>query len=212
MTDCPNAEMRDRLPDLLHERLDANARAAVVAHVDECADCRAELALLREVRVSLSSGILAVDAASIARVVVARTAPQRAIGGRHIRWPGWRLAAAAAVVLVGGTSLAALYAMRGEPNGNGHTSGAAVAAAPFVDTTGHTKPRSVIEAPPQVASGAPDVPKSSGELAAAGDVSDLSQSELRALLGDLETIEAVPSTEPEPVTVRVSLPDRGGTD
>ena len=34
MTDCPNAEMRDRLPDLLHERLETSVRAAVMAHVE----------------------------------------------------------------------------------------------------------------------------------------------------------------------------------
>ena len=38
MTDCPNAEMRDRLPDLLHERLETSVRAAVMAHVDQCDD------------------------------------------------------------------------------------------------------------------------------------------------------------------------------
>ncbi|PYP60840.1 MAG: hypothetical protein DMD26_18920, partial [Gemmatimonadetes bacterium] len=57
MTDCPNAEMRDRLPDLLHERLDASARAVVMAHVADCDDCRAELVVLREARVVLASGV-----------------------------------------------------------------------------------------------------------------------------------------------------------
>ena len=36
MNDCPNAEIRDRLPDLLHDRLDPSARAAVTAHVATC--------------------------------------------------------------------------------------------------------------------------------------------------------------------------------
>jgi hypothetical protein len=43
-------------------------------------------------------------------------------------------------------------------------------------------------------------------------VSELSDSELQTLLGDLDTIEAVPPTDPEPVSVRVSLPERGGSD
>jgi hypothetical protein len=50
MNDCPNAEIRDRLPDLLHDRLDVSTRAAVMAHVDDCVDCRAELELLKGVR------------------------------------------------------------------------------------------------------------------------------------------------------------------
>ena len=32
MTDCPNAEIRDLLPDLVHGRLDAAARADVERH------------------------------------------------------------------------------------------------------------------------------------------------------------------------------------
>ena len=49
MNDCSNADIRDQLPDLLHDRLSVTARAAVVAHVDSCVDCRDELELLRGV-------------------------------------------------------------------------------------------------------------------------------------------------------------------
>src|SRR4029078_419075 len=47
MNDCLNAEMRDLLPDLLHDRLAADVRAAVTAHVSACIDCREELEVLR---------------------------------------------------------------------------------------------------------------------------------------------------------------------
>jgi hypothetical protein len=43
-----------------------------------------------------------------------------------------------------------------------------------------------------------------------GGTTDLSESELRALLADIERIDALPMTEPEPMTVRVSLPAGGG--
>mgnify|MGYP001149706736 CR=1 FL=1 len=33
MNDCPNAEMRDLLPDLLHDRLPVDVRGEVTAHV-----------------------------------------------------------------------------------------------------------------------------------------------------------------------------------
>ena len=65
MTDCPNAEMRDRLPDLLHERLEKSVRAAVMAHVDQCEDCRAEMTLLRDARSALSPAVPAIDVAAI---------------------------------------------------------------------------------------------------------------------------------------------------
>jgi len=42
VNDCVNAEIRDQLPDLVHERLDASALAIVMAHVDGCIDCRDE--------------------------------------------------------------------------------------------------------------------------------------------------------------------------
>jgi anti-sigma factor RsiW len=204
--------MRDRLPDLLHERLEASARAAVAAHVNECADCRAELALLRQVRVSLTSGIVGVDTVAIARTVVARTAPRPTSAARGARWADWRLAAAVVVLVVGGASVATVYARHGTPNDSARGSQAVIAAVPPVDTVAPLSARAAVDTAQHTTIAEATVPKASAELAAAGDVSQLSESELRTLLGDLDTIEAVPSTDPEPVTVRVSLPERGGTE
>jgi len=50
MRDCSNGEARDRLPELMHDRLTGQALVALRAHVAECADCRAELALLEQIR------------------------------------------------------------------------------------------------------------------------------------------------------------------
>src|SRR5215204_1696835 len=47
-----NAEVRDALPDLVHGRLDQLNTATMKAHVESCADCRAEMALLKSVRES----------------------------------------------------------------------------------------------------------------------------------------------------------------
>ena len=38
------------------------------------------------------------------------------------------------------------------------------------------------------------------------DIDDLSDNELRALVDDLPTLDALPSADPEPVVVRVALP------
>ncbi|HEX6807774.1 MAG TPA: zf-HC2 domain-containing protein, partial [Gemmatimonadaceae bacterium] len=54
MTDCSRGDMRDLLPDLLHERLDAATRAEVTRHVASCAECRAEVELLRSMRSALA--------------------------------------------------------------------------------------------------------------------------------------------------------------
>lgn len=210
MTDCPNAEMRDRLPDVLHERLDASALAAVMGHVGECADCRAELALLREMRVSLSSGIVAVDSVAIARAVVTRTitAPPAAAPGW--RWSDWRLAAAIALIAIGGASFAAFYATRRPNERRADTAYVADGTRRQAPSTTPAPAPPAVGMPHRVVA-APKAAPAGAELVAAGDVGDLSDSDLRTLLGDLDTIEAVPPTEPEPVTVRVSLPDRGGT-
>jgi hypothetical protein len=97
MRDCPNVEMRERLPDLLHGVLRAEQAAAVRAHVSECADCRAELAMLESVR-----GALAAPRVDTARIVPKLPTYQRpSLWVRATRSPQLR-AAAAVVLLVGG--------------------------------------------------------------------------------------------------------------
>jgi hypothetical protein len=65
MNDCSNANIRDQLPDLLHDRLSVSVRAAVMAHVDGCMDCRDELELLRGVRGALVAQTPRVDIAYV---------------------------------------------------------------------------------------------------------------------------------------------------
>src|SRR5687767_12362292 len=67
MTDCSNVEMRERLPDLLHGRLEGAARVEVPAHLATCEACAAELALLREARRALDRA----PAVDVARIVAA---------------------------------------------------------------------------------------------------------------------------------------------
>src|SRR5688572_14310628 len=94
MRDCSNAEMRDRLPELMHGRLLGEELAATRAHVTGCPDCRDELALLERVR-----------AASVTHTVQASRIVS--VLPRYRAVPGWRrtlqsaqLRAAAAVVLL----------------------------------------------------------------------------------------------------------------
>ncbi|HUQ45469.1 MAG TPA: zf-HC2 domain-containing protein [Gemmatimonadaceae bacterium] len=101
MTDCPNGDMRDLLPDLLHDRLALAVRRDVELHVGTCAECRAELALLRAMRVSLGRGP-AVDVAAVAAAIPAYRSPARRA------WGGWRAAAAIMILAAGGTSVAVL--------------------------------------------------------------------------------------------------------
>ena len=78
MRDCANVEVRDALPELVHDRLPAAERERVLAHVSACVDCTAEVALLRGARGVIARAAPAVDAAAIARAVQARLAAEGA--------------------------------------------------------------------------------------------------------------------------------------
>ena len=211
MTDCPNAEMRDRLPDLLHERLDARARAAVMAHVAQCVDCRAELTILREARIALTSDMRVVDVNVIAAAVIARAAApkaRRVPWERRARvWMDWRVAASIALVAAGAASFAILRARQSDLPQVAPPSVAVAVPAPSKATVAvPTNPKPV----EQIPAAAPVV--AAAELSAAGGVGDLSDSDLRALLNDLDSIDVEPATDPEPVSVRITVPGRGEID
>lgn len=205
MTDCSNAEIRDLLPDLLHERLDASARATVMAHVAGCAECRVELTLLREARVALTSDMRIVDVAAIASAVIARTSepvvyelPRQR---RSNRWMDWRIAASIALIAVGAASFAVIRAHQRVPAQVGHMPSEVALDSPTLQ---------VEKTPSRVTAPTTPVPAAGPELSAAGGVGDLSENDLRALVDDLQSIDAEPSTDPEPVSVRITLPGQGG--
>jgi hypothetical protein len=121
MRDCSNGEVRDRLPELMHNRLSGETLLVVRAHVAECADCRAELVLLEQLRaVSVAPPL---DSARIvARLPKYRAVPawRRAMNSAQLR------AAAAVVLLVGG------YAVITRGGGVPETTTPAVVAEPAV--------------------------------------------------------------------------------
>lgn len=101
MGDCINTEIRDALPDLIHERLDTSQRARVEAHVAACSDCAAELALVRRAAAVLTLGAPRMDARRIAAAlpsgVRARRAGQPSLGRPRL----YQLAAAVVLVVLG---------------------------------------------------------------------------------------------------------------
>jgi anti-sigma factor RsiW len=112
MTDCPNGDIRDLLPDLLHGRLGATERAAVEVHLRDCEECRDELELLRGMR----SALRRAPAVNVSRIV-AEIPPYHAPAGvRAARtWGGWRIAAAITLLAAGGTSVLVARNDDGEP-------------------------------------------------------------------------------------------------
>ena len=206
MNDCPNADVRDLLPDLLHERLDAASRAMVEAHVAGCTDCAAELELLRQVRGMRRTP--RVDVASIVASVPAYRAPARR------SWVGWRVAAAITVIVAGASSVAVLQ-RRLPPSPRVVTYPIPASAAPSLPPASPVTTTEVASGGPKSAptariddsmpvtppAPAEHVPIASGavrELAMGGGaLGDLDDHELTSLLRDIESLDAVPSVEVE---------------
>jgi anti-sigma factor RsiW len=148
--------VRDELPAMLDGRLDSSERRAVAAHLEVCAECRAEadvLAMLRRQTVAVPPGL-----EERVKEAVRRQA------GRARRAPSWALAAAAAAaVLLGGVLL--LRHTGGDPL-LGDPEAVAIAAGmlqPFAD-----------------------LPESNGLLAGGLQLDDLSTEELQLLLTELD--------------------------
>lgn len=181
MTDCPNAEIRDQLPDFIHDQLNARARAAVASHVARCPACAAELALLRELRGSLRNG----PAVDVAQIVAALPAPSRVSRGGRRRFD-WRIAAAIAALVVGGGSAAILSGRVREPDRPG---------APVARQTAPEVPRVQRVATSGVSIDA--------------DLAEATASELQELLEDLDTFDGLPAGEPEPAPVTPGVGEEG---
>lgn len=196
MIDCPNGDVRDALPDYLHDRLDPARRAEVETHLATCDACRAELALLRDLRATMRRAP-EVDVAAIAAAI----APHRVVSKRS--WvAGWRAAAAVAAIAVGGTSIALLRSRAPDRPGD---------VTPYVRAES-TSARDAV--PIAAAQPRPEVPAivrpapaeepvraaANGELAmASGAIGELSDRELSALVDDIESLDGLPSTEVEGV-------------
>lgn len=209
MNDCQNAEMRDQLPDLLHERLDAAALATVTAHVAACADCRDELELLRVALATLVKATPRVDLNFIIEAIP-KTAPRTLTPkfARRPMWADWRVAAAG-VLMVAGASSYSLLGRHGGVAVRDSLGGSGVAAVASGVSSARTQPvdSSAIAhaATPRpevvVAEGSPEVGESSG--LGASRLADLDEKQLKALLSEIDQLQPTPITEPDPVTIRV---------
>src|SRR6266508_4285690 len=121
MIDCVSTEMRDALPDVIHGGLDPAKLAEVEAHVASCAQCAAELELLKAVVASRPAAppidvqriVAALPVAAKQGLLLHRgnaepaSAARPAVMRPKSIWthPALRIAAAAAVVAAGALSL-----------------------------------------------------------------------------------------------------------
>jgi hypothetical protein len=172
--------MRDRLPDLANDSLDAAARELVLVHLTECVDCTQEIEILRTTRLILLKSTPKVNVAGIVSALpqygVAPIASARS--AKRSSWANsWRVAAAVTFLAAGIGS----YQLLNKDAGPRLQDTLAAAVAP--DTT--------------------------VGLALTGALADMSDAELSALVGDIDKIDALPSTELETTSsgVPAILPD-----
>jgi Putative zinc-finger len=190
MNKCIEVDIQEMLPDLLHGKLDARARARVEAHVASCEDCTEELEVLRTVK-SAAVFIPAIDVDRVVRqippyrvIMPAAQVPARS------RVVSWLVAASLAVVVLGGGSLLMIQqqpsAQRVVISGPGSRGSASRFTLPKPVPT-------VVQTPPVAPEPRPHA------LALAAGVDGLSDNNLRQLMNDMDGFDALPTTEPEPV-------------
>ena len=204
MTDCPDGELRDLLPDLLHGGLDPAQRAAVESHVAGCADCRGELALLGGLRGSMTH-LPSVDVGRIVAALPTYRAPVR----RH--WGRWRAAAAIAAVALGGTSLAIATRDDAEPAPAARSAVSEPAAqGPVGDSPGTPVQRVAVGGP--IAGSRMARASATRELALEEGLGDLSEGELTMLLEEIESLDVLPVVDVEatPLVPASALPASAG--
>jgi anti-sigma factor RsiW len=211
--ECADEAMRDALPALDHGRLPGSERRAVEAHLAVCASCVEELALLRDVRTSLTAAAPSLDLDRLARAVAASTRVATAEGAEVIplaprlaarQAPARRLwmragglRAAAAAMLIGGGVGAVTLARRGDqPVATGSAPASVVAAGAATRGAGAAEPSvgSVATANTPAAAGAAPA-RAAHVLGQPFD--DLSDAELDAVLLAIDDADAeLPALEP----------------
>jgi anti-sigma factor RsiW len=181
MRDCPKADVRDLLPDLVHGRLNEIERVAVEAHLTDCVACAGEVEVIRRTAAMLALGTPRIDVSRVAAAVESRVST----GGSRpalswsvsLRRPGGRrvlqLAAAAVIAVIGVTLLQFM---------GGHGGDADIAA--------RSSPGAIIEA---------DVPSAVARpgLALVGGIDALTTDELAVLVASVESLDPLGATDAE---------------
>lgn len=188
MTDCPDGLTRDLLPEYAHGALGAAEAERVRAHLAGCAVCREELALLAQVREAMTHGTARVDVAAIVAALPAPRGPVRRVAASH----RWQYLAAAGLVLAVGSGVLWQRAP-GEP------------AVRVADSS------LVRPAPRPELTPAQSLARPEDGIVFGGGLSDLSLNDLQVLLGQMDSVRTLPSTDPESMTPVIAMNGGGKT-
>ncbi|MGH7654700.1 MAG: zf-HC2 domain-containing protein [Gemmatimonadaceae bacterium] len=211
MNDCADGNMRDRLPEYVHGTLSVGERATVAAHLEGCEDCRAEVELIEA-----AVRAIPVPTIDIARIVNAMPRSRKAEAGSRFLNTGWRAAAAIGIVAIGAYSVAQFEKQRAPARqqvavATPLASSTTPQRAPAITPSPKVAPAradSTSATPAQVAQAAV-VTSGQPAMSFGGGLSDLSDEQLDALLGELDGLDALPSVEPETHLTPILPPDGG---
>jgi anti-sigma factor RsiW len=205
LNDCADGDMRDLLPGYVNGTLSGAERAAVARHLQTCVDCAAETRLIETAaRAYPAPGV------DTERLVRALSAAPRRARPRGSAGSAWRIAAAIGIVAIGTFSVVALRQFFGAASPR-HAAGAPAPAAGAAVAVTASLPRPALadsSVPSSVPSASPG-PRA-GSLSFGGGLSDLTDDQLDTLLGELDTLDALPSAEPEPTLTPIVPPADGG--
>jgi predicted anti-sigma-YlaC factor YlaD len=190
-----NTEVKEALPDLLNGRLSALDTATMKAHVESCADCRAELEFLRQAKTSALL-IPSMDAAKIAAAippyprVPAHVAPSQPVAAR---FSALRIAAVAVLIAAGGLvwSVTARNGVEPITRTAVNTASPDASVAPGAVSTSSTESAPALNASSET---------QTASLSLVGSTSDLSDADLELLVAEIDEMEPLPAEEPQSFT------------
>jgi anti-sigma factor RsiW len=195
MNKCTDSDIQELLPDLLHGSLAEAEKVRVEAHVATCESCQEDLEVLRAVK---SAAVFApsIDANSVVRqippyraIVPAAEAPART------RVASWLVAATVALFVVGGGSV-----LMTRQNSSGRTVvDGGTKVPPQVATTQPSAASRTSVATPSPKITEPVASPHPHALALAAEADGLSDGGLVQLMNDMDTFDALPGSEPDPV-------------
>ena len=193
MIECSNVAMRDRLPDLANETLESATRELVMVHLAECVACTAELEILRTTRLILVKTTPKVNVADIVMALPSYDSVPRAERG------------VSALPQYGVTPIGSAPSVRQR---SWATSWRVAAAMTFlaagIGSYAVLRPDSPVR--PDSVNLRQAVADTATGMALTGALADMSDAELSALAGDIDKIEALPSTEVQTTASEVNAP------
>jgi len=185
MRDCVAGDIRDQLPEFVHGALPAVDEARVQSHVNACADCAAEVGLIRTAAASVP-----LPEVNVAAIVAALPKPRVARRSRLVAG-NWALAAAASLIVVCGLAVARWQ--RSEPTAPTATAGQSAAgttvepSATLATVANETTAATTRE---------PVAARAKSGVSFGGGLSDLTDDQLKSLLSEIDGIDTAPSADP----------------